>query len=144
MFFNSLAIVGYKIKMYICISFKNKDIMTTILGFTDKHNTCDCCGKSELKGTYSVIINDNEFFYGSTCVKRNLGLTQKEFLSKEKKDRIVRSEIAKSERILQTKELEFTLSNLDWESKEHTELCNQINEIRNNIALKYNLKYYEV
>ena len=118
--------------------------MTTILGFTDKHNTCDCCGKSELKGTYKVAINDNEFFYGSTCVKRNLGLTQKEFLCKEKKDRSIISEKAKSERILKTKDLELALLSLDFESKEHTDLCNKITEIRNKIALKYNLKYYEV
>ena len=44
--------------------------MTTefkIIGFTDKVNECDCCGKTELKGTYCISIDGNEFYYGSTC-----------------------------------------------------------------------------
>ena len=38
-----------------------------IIGFTDKVNECDCCGKQNLKGTYCVTIDGNEFYYGSSC-----------------------------------------------------------------------------
>ena len=46
--------------------------MTTfkIIGFTDKVNECDCCGKTELKGTYCISIDGNEFYYGSTCATK--------------------------------------------------------------------------
>lgn len=42
-----------------------------IIGFTDKINNCDCCGRNELKGTYCVTINGDEFYYGSTCAVKN-------------------------------------------------------------------------
>jgi len=46
--------------------------------FTDSVTTCDCCGRSELKGTYLVVDESNEYYYGSTCVKRNLKITTSE------------------------------------------------------------------
>lgn len=57
-----------------------------IFGFTESVNECGCCGKTELKGTYAVEINDTLLHYGSTCVKRNLGL---------KKDSEVNAEVKK-------------------------------------------------
>lgn len=47
--------------------------MTTefkIIGFTDKVNECDCCGRTELKGTYCISIDGNEFYYGSSCATK--------------------------------------------------------------------------
>jgi hypothetical protein len=41
-----------------------------IIGFTDKVNECDCCGRTELKGTYCINIEGNEFYYGSTCAAK--------------------------------------------------------------------------
>lgn len=38
-----------------------------IIGFTDFQTTCDCCGKSELKGTYCIEVNGEELYYGSSC-----------------------------------------------------------------------------
>jgi len=55
--------------------------------FTDSVNTCDCCGKTDLKGTYQVIDeNMNDFYYGSTCVKRNLNITQSELTKRINED----------------------------------------------------------
>jgi hypothetical protein len=47
--------------------------MTTdfkIIGFTDKVNECDCCGRTQLKGTYCISIDGNEYYYGSTCATK--------------------------------------------------------------------------
>ena len=47
--------------------------MTTefkIIGFTDKINDCDCCGRTGLKGTYCISIDGCEFYYGSTCATK--------------------------------------------------------------------------
>lgn len=50
-----------------------KNTSFEIIGFTDKINECECCGKNELKGTYCVNINGEDFYFGSTCVKKILG-----------------------------------------------------------------------
>lgn len=60
---------------YICtqITTFKKRIMTTqfkIISFTDKVNECDCCGRQNLKGTYCVSIDGNEFYYGSSCATK--------------------------------------------------------------------------
>lgn len=118
--------------------------MTTILGFTDKHNTCDCCGKSELKGTYCVIIEDNEFFYGSTCVKRNLGLNQSEFISKQKIDKKANEEKARAEFKALTVDLEKELLAYEWDSedREMYAIEQKIRDIKKSIHTKYNLKWF--
>jgi len=41
-----------------------------IIGFTDKVNECDCCGRTELKGTYCISIEGSEFYYGSSCATK--------------------------------------------------------------------------
>lgn len=41
-----------------------------IIGFTDKINECDCCGKINLKGTYCILIDGNDFYYGSSCATK--------------------------------------------------------------------------
>lgn len=62
-----------------------------ILGFTESITTCSC-GKTNLKGTYVVETENGETLnLGSTCVKNNWDLTQKEFRNKvneAKKERI--------------------------------------------------------
>lgn len=51
--------------------------MKIIIAFTDSITTCECCGRSNLKGTYAVKDEfGGEFYYGSTCVKRNLGYSK--------------------------------------------------------------------
>ena len=53
-----------------------------ILGFTDAHTTCEC-GKQNLKGVYVVETELGDILnLGSSCVKKDWGLTQKEFTSK--------------------------------------------------------------
>lgn len=56
--------------------------MGKVLGFTEDYTACDCCGKTDLKGTYAVQDDTQGLIhYGTTCVKRNLGITAKEVTS---------------------------------------------------------------
>lgn len=53
--------------------------MYTILGYEEAVNTCDCCGKSELKGTFAVQREDGAILYfGSVCVTRHTGKPAKQ------------------------------------------------------------------
>lgn len=48
------------------------------LGTDDSVNACDCCGKSGLKFTVIVELDDGEIaHYGSTCATRNTGKASK-------------------------------------------------------------------
>lgn len=66
--------------------------MKKIIGFTDSVTTCECCGKTDLKGTFCLEIDDIELYYGSTCAFKSHGLSledQKELksaFSKEQKN----------------------------------------------------------
>lgn len=73
-----------------------------IIGFTDTVKDCDCCGKSDLKGTYAIEIEGNEFYYGSVCASKAINVDVKEIkaeVSKIKLSNDIESEmiIAKSE-----------------------------------------------
>ena len=69
--------------------------MTTIIGYTDQINECDCCGKTELKGTYCVDVDGLEFYFGSVCAFKSHRLTieqQKELkktYTKEQKNKML-------------------------------------------------------
>jgi hypothetical protein len=72
--------------------------MKKIIAFTDSITTCECCGKSGLKGTYCVEIDGVELYYGSTCAKKEHGITdeaQKEaivsFKAEIKKEKALQS-----------------------------------------------------
>ena len=66
--------------------------MKKIIGYTDSINECDCCGKTELKGTYCIELDGDELYYGSVCAFKAQGLTMDEqkdlraALSKQKKN----------------------------------------------------------
>jgi hypothetical protein len=52
--------------------------MKTIIGYTDSITECECCGKINLKGTYCLDIDGEEFYYGSVCAFKNHGVTYDE------------------------------------------------------------------
>lgn len=90
--------------------------MKKILAFTEEINNCDCCGKSELKGTWAVELEGNIFYFGSTCVHKH-GITVKEtkdFLNAEKE--------AKREK--RRKEFNAWLDSLDFSEFEVEEKYN--------------------
>ncbi|MES1979582.1 MAG: hypothetical protein V4451_16190 [Pseudomonadota bacterium] len=50
--------------------------MAKAIGTTDAVTTCDCCGKSNLKLTVAMQLDDGEVVhYGRTCAARNTGKT---------------------------------------------------------------------
>ena len=122
--------------------------MKTIL-FTDSVNTCECCGKTDLKGTYLVSDESNEYYYGSTCVKRNLKITQSDLTKQINKSTKERKEKAY---------LEFTLSALNEEYNKALNsnyeygddfylntvkpLSNKIRLFKNEILAKYNINNF--
>lgn len=45
-----------------------------VLGWTDETTVCDCCGKSNLRGTFGVETDAGEVLhYGSVCVAKVYG-----------------------------------------------------------------------
>jgi hypothetical protein len=51
--------------------------MARALGTDDSVNSCDCCGKSNLKFTVAVQLDDGEVVhYGQVCAARNTGKSQ--------------------------------------------------------------------
>jgi len=49
------------------------------LYITDEIDTCDCCGRSELKATVAMrLSNGGILHYGRTCAARNSGKTDKQ------------------------------------------------------------------
>jgi hypothetical protein len=52
--------------------------MKTIIEYTDSINECDCCGKTELKGTYCIDLDGVELYYGSVCAFKTHGVTIEE------------------------------------------------------------------
>lgn len=49
-----------------------------VLGYEEAVNTCDCCGKTDLKGTFAVERADGEILYfGCVCVTRHTGKAAK-------------------------------------------------------------------
>lgn len=52
--------------------------MAKALGTDDSITTCDCCGKSNLKFTVAIELDDGEIVhYGQVCARRNTGKDQR-------------------------------------------------------------------
>jgi hypothetical protein len=115
-----------------------------IIGFTDSVNECDCCGKTELKGTYCVIIDGIELYYGSTCVKNNLSISSDAILNAEiKKGTEERKKSARNKfESIGAKELEKRIPLLEVFSKEWDELDNKVSAIKKSICLEFNINYF--
>ncbi len=51
--------------------------MAKALGTDDAVNTCDCCGKTNLKFTVVIELDDGQIaHYGQVCATRNTGKTR--------------------------------------------------------------------
>ena len=122
--------------------------MKTIL-FTDSVNTCDCCGKTDLKGTYLVADESNEYYYGSTCVKRNLNITQSDLTKQLNKSIKERKENAYNEFTSSTLNNEYNKAlNFNYEFGDDyylntiKPLSNKIRIFKKEILVKYNIKNF--
>lgn len=118
-----------------------------IIGFTDSVNECDCCGKQNLKGTYCIEIDGNEFYYGSTCAVRNLGTTKKDFTKQERSDYADRLLSFEQEFSPIRKEYLNKFHSLDWANNENdntefSRLDKELQEIEKNLRLKHKVKIF--
>lgn len=84
--------------------------MTTIIGYTDSIQECECCGKINLKGTYCLDINGDEFYYGSVCAFKNHGIT----LDEQKK---MKSDFTKTQKNAALYNLHIAPINLEMSAK---------------------------
>lgn len=58
------------------------------LFITDEVNTCDCCGRTELKATVAMQLSDGGIlYYGRTCAARNSGKTSQQLTKEIRKER---------------------------------------------------------
>jgi ribosome-binding protein aMBF1 (putative translation factor) len=93
-----------------------------ILGFTESHNECDRCGKTELKGTYAIDIDGAIMYLGSSCISHRFGMSNNEvgrFITSEKKR--LYNEKNTALRLVQ-KEMDKALEGIDfWEDMDEYE-----------------------
>ena len=113
--------------------------MTTIIGYTDSITECECCGKVDLKGTYCLDIDGEEFYYGSVCAFKKHGITpdeQKEmkstFTKAKKNTKLIEMYITPLRNELKTKLIERVGFNNDTYIREY----NRVIELR---AKKYKI-----
>lgn len=71
--------------------------MFKILGTDDAYNTCDCCGKTNLKSTVIVDMNGEILHYGSVCATRHTKLTDSEIKAAIKAEQDRRFDVANKE-----------------------------------------------
>lgn len=121
-----------------------------INGFTDERTCCDRCGKTGLKGTWNIDTTDgNNYFLGSSCIKKAYQMTQKEFTAKVSKDEQERKSKA-IEELRKTNEWmaynEYKESGVHYRDlgKDFSWLketyLNAFYLVRNNLSKKYNVK----
>lgn len=116
--------------------------------FTDSVDTCDCCNKTGLKGTY--LVSDelgNEYYYGSTCVKRNLSISQSELNNQINENLKIRKANAFDEYVNSQTYIDYiNATKKDYEFLDEfynnvvKPLSNKVRVLRAEIMKKYNLK----
>ena len=116
--------------------------------FTDSVTECDCCGRTELKGTYLVVSDyGDEYYYGSTCVKRNLHISSSELTKQINSDKKQREQDARNE--YQNSEIHISYNNALNKNYEFGDsyYVNTIKplskldlQLKEEIKIKYNLK----
>ncbi len=62
--------------------------MATALFLDDSVNTCDCCGRTELKATVAMLLDSGSLVhYGQVCAARNTGKTRKQVTAEIRAER---------------------------------------------------------
>lgn len=82
------------------------------LGFTEEVTACDCCGRTDLKGTYAIedMQNGGIMYYGCVCAATRMNFSTKQFVSRFKAETIQQEKIARNEYRNSTE----TTSYLQW------------------------------
>jgi len=127
--------------------------MTRALGTDDSINTCDCCGRANLKFTVIIELDDGEIaHYGQVCASRNTGKSSSVIASEIKNEAERNLNLAKSELhcttewlALQAKINQRPLSLIGKAAKEF--IANELEaerEVRCKIATKYGLEPFQI
>lgn len=112
--------------------------MTQVVGYTDSITECECCGKTDLKGTYCLDIDGVELYYGSVCAFKNHGVSAD--AQKEAKGNFAKNK--KNEKLIATYitplriELQAHLERLGYPAKNYISEWNRVIELR---AKKYKI-----
>lgn len=70
------------------ITVKESEVIYRNLGFTDEVTSCDCCGKTDLKGTYCIenLQTGDIMYFGCVCAAKRMQWSKKEFTTRYKAD----------------------------------------------------------
>lgn len=73
--------------------------MARLLGTTNDKDTCDCCGRTDLKLTYAIEFDGagDVRYYGSECAAKALKGTQKDVKAAAKQIEAERAQLVKDE-----------------------------------------------
>ncbi len=122
----------------------------TLIGYTDSVNVCDCCGKTELKGTFVLADEmENELYFGRVCgtnaLKWSADTFNKEYKKIESNKKVkIAVEEAQSQPYLQEKVLKLVKKlNLDLNKfiKENGKIVDEINDFK---TYSYGLRCYNL
>jgi hypothetical protein len=69
------------------------------LGFTDEVTSCDCCGKTDLKGTYVIenLQTGDIMYFGCVCAAKRMQWSKKEFTTRYKTEEKEQNDAARKE-----------------------------------------------
>lgn len=68
------------------VTIKETEQVYRNLGFTEDVTACDCCGKTDLKGTYCIenLQTGEIMYFGCVCAAKRMQWSKKEFTTKYK------------------------------------------------------------
>lgn len=68
------------------VTIKESEIVFKNLGFTEEVTSCDCCGRTDLKGTYCIenLETGAIMYYGCVCAAHRMKWSKKEFTTRYK------------------------------------------------------------
>jgi hypothetical protein len=124
------------------------------IGINDAVNTCDCCGKSGLKHTVIVLMDDGDIaHYGSVCATKNTGKSDKQ-IKTEIKESIAENKAKACEEFRShacVKELDKKSQSKEasrLHGKDYQDFCEpwftEVVLLQFEIAAKYGIAAYEV
>ena len=125
--------------------------MTRALGIDDSITSCDCCGKSGLKFTVKIELDDGEIAnYGQVCATRNTGKTRTQITSEINAYAEAQKAAARAEffahPVYAAERARFAARPRDMTGKAArdfvSDACNAAKSVRDAIAEKYGVSGY--
>ena len=119
------------------------------LYITDEINTCECCGRTNLKATVAMQLSDGGILhYGRTCAARNSGKSQKQihqeiYLEEAARHSSADWEYRTSDECRSLRIFLLTAANepKGWMASYEEQLRDAARNTKRRIAAKYGVKY---